>query len=299
MRKWWLGRRLRLRFRGRRRLRRFDRIGRGGVACEGELADAYRACLESRIALRVLLQVARFPVADGAALYTGVAAVDWGAHMDASGTLAVDFSGSVPGITHTQFGAQRVKDAVVDQFRDRTGSRPSVDRESPMLRINAHAARGALTLAIDLSGESLHRRGYRGGAGAAASVKALSLRRGITLIAMESAGMWQQVGFLADVFAEFKRHGLSVDLIGSAETNVTVSLDPTENLVDSDVLAALCSDLARVCRVKVIGPCAAITRASCASARVRWRVAAARRAASSFSMRGMGGQRKLPREAPR
>ena len=99
----------------------------------------------------------------------------------------------------------------------------------------------------------------RGGAGAAASVKALSLRRGITLIAMESAGMWQQVGFLADVFAEFKRHGLSVDLIGSAETNVTVSLDPTKNLVDSDVLAALCSDLARVCRVKVIGPCAAIT----------------------------------------
>lgn len=139
----------------------------GGVACEGGLADAYRACLESRIALRVLWQVARFPVADAAALYAGVAAVDWGAHMDASGTLAVDFSGTVPGITHTQFGAQRVKDAVVDQFRERTGSRPSVDRESPMLRINAHAARGAMTLAIDLSGESLHRRGYRGGAGAA------------------------------------------------------------------------------------------------------------------------------------
>lgn len=97
------------------------------------------------------------------------------------------------------------------------------------------------------------------GAEAAVSVKALSMRRGITLIAMESVGMWQQVGFLADVFAEFKRHGLSVDLIGSAETNVTVSLDPTENLVNSNVLEALCGDLARVCRVKVIGPCAAIT----------------------------------------
>jgi 23S rRNA (guanine2445-N2)-methyltransferase / 23S rRNA (guanine2069-N7)-methyltransferase len=139
----------------------------GGVACEGGLADAYRACLESRIALRVLWQIARFPVADAAALYAGVAAVDWAAHMDASGTLAVDFSGAVPGITHTQFGAQRVKDAIVDQFREHTGTRPSVDRESPMLRINAHAARGAMTLAIDLSGESLHRRGYRGGAGAA------------------------------------------------------------------------------------------------------------------------------------
>jgi diaminopimelate decarboxylase/aspartate kinase len=92
-----------------------------------------------------------------------------------------------------------------------------------------------------------------------ASVKAISARRGITLISMETVGMWQQVGFLADVFAEFKRHGLSIDLIGSAETNVTVSLDPTENLVNSDVVEALSRDLARVCRVKVIAPCAAIT----------------------------------------
>ena len=93
----------------------------------------------------------------------------------------------------------------------------------------------------------------------APSVKAISARKGITLISMESVGMWQQVGFLADVFAQFKQHGLSVDLIGSAETNVTVSLDPTENLLDSDALAALATDLAKVCRVKVIAPCAAIT----------------------------------------
>ena len=139
----------------------------GGVACEGELASAYRACLESRIGMRVLWQVARFVVADAQALYDGVRGIDWAAHMDASGTLIVDFSGTVPGITHTQFGAQRVKDAIVDQFRERTGERPSVDRESPNLRINAHAARSAVTIAIDLSGESLHRRGYRGGQGAA------------------------------------------------------------------------------------------------------------------------------------
>ena len=91
------------------------------------------------------------------------------------------------------------------------------------------------------------------------SVKAMSVRSNITLVSMETAGMWQQVGFLADVFHEFKRHGLSIDLIGAAETNVTVSLDPTENLVNSDVLSALCADLARVCRVKVIAPCAAVT----------------------------------------
>lgn len=96
-------------------------------------------------------------------------------------------------------------------------------------------------------------------ADAAPCVKAISARKGLILVSMESIGMWQQVGFLADVFGEFKRHGLSVDLIGSAETNVTVSLDPTENLVDSDVLSALATDLARICRVKVIAPCAAIT----------------------------------------
>ncbi len=91
------------------------------------------------------------------------------------------------------------------------------------------------------------------------SIKAVSARTGITLISMETAGMWQQVGFLADVFTVFKRHGLSVDLIGTAQTNVTVSLDPTENLLDSDVLAALCQDLAGHCRVRAITPCTAIT----------------------------------------
>ena len=90
-------------------------------------------------------------------------------------------------------------------------------------------------------------------------VKAISRRNGIVLVSMESIGMWQQVGFLADIFERFKRHGLSVDLIGSSETNVTVSLDPSENLVTTNVLEALSADLAEVCRVKVIAPCAAIT----------------------------------------
>ncbi|MBS0456988.1 MAG: bifunctional aspartate kinase/diaminopimelate decarboxylase [Proteobacteria bacterium] len=90
-------------------------------------------------------------------------------------------------------------------------------------------------------------------------VKAISSRRGIVLVSMETIGMWQQVGFLADIFERFKRHGLSVDLIGSSEANVTVSLDPSDNLVNSDVLDALCADLSQVCKVKVIAPCAAIT----------------------------------------
>ena len=90
-------------------------------------------------------------------------------------------------------------------------------------------------------------------------VKAISRRNGIVLVSMEGIGMWQQVGFLADVFALFKQHGLSVDLIGSAETNVTVSLDPSENLISTDVLTRLSEELAQICRVKIIAPCAAIT----------------------------------------
>jgi len=140
---------------------------KGGVACESELVGAYDACLWSRVGLRVLWRIARFPVADANEFYARLREIDWTAHMDVDDTLAVDFSGSVPGITHTQFGAQRAKDAIVDQFREKTGSRPSVDRIAPSLRINVHAARGGVTVAIDLSGDSLHRRGYRGGQGAA------------------------------------------------------------------------------------------------------------------------------------
>ncbi len=92
-----------------------------------------------------------------------------------------------------------------------------------------------------------------------AGVKAISSRRGIVLVSMETIGMWQQVGFLADVFERFKRRGLSIDLIGSSEANVTVSLDPSDNLVTTNVLDALCADLAEVCRVKVITPCSAVT----------------------------------------
>lgn len=105
----------------------------------------------------------------------------------------------------------------------------------------------------DLSGTEI------GSAAPVPGIKAVSARHGITLVSMETVGMWQQVGFLADVFDAFRRHGLSVDLIGSAETNVTVSLDPGENLLDSNVLGALCSDLEQVCRVKVIAPCTAVT----------------------------------------
>jgi diaminopimelate decarboxylase/aspartate kinase len=92
-----------------------------------------------------------------------------------------------------------------------------------------------------------------------AQVKAIAIRKGITLVSMDSPGMWHQVGFLADAFHVFKQHGLSVDLVSTSETNVTVTLDPQANTLDQDVLDALVSDLSGLCRVKLIGPCASLS----------------------------------------
>jgi 23S rRNA (guanine2445-N2)-methyltransferase / 23S rRNA (guanine2069-N7)-methyltransferase len=139
----------------------------GGASCEATVADAYRICLWSRLGLRVLWRLDDFAVSNADDLYAGLRRTDWSTHMAVGGTLSVDFAGNVPGITHSQFGAQRTKDAIVDQFREQGGDRPSVDRRSPDLRVNVHAARGRITVAIDLAGDSLHRRGYRGGQGAA------------------------------------------------------------------------------------------------------------------------------------
>jgi 23S rRNA (guanine2445-N2)-methyltransferase / 23S rRNA (guanine2069-N7)-methyltransferase len=139
----------------------------GGAGGTATLAQAYRVCLWSRTGLRVLWRIAEFPAAGADELYERIRALDWSGHLDARGTLAVDYSGEIAGVVHTHFGAQRVKDAIVDQFRERTGARPSVDRDDPWLRINVHGWRGTAVVAIDLSGDSLHRRGYRGGQGAA------------------------------------------------------------------------------------------------------------------------------------
>ncbi len=90
-------------------------------------------------------------------------------------------------------------------------------------------------------------------------VKAVSLRRGVVLVSMETPGMWQQVGFLADAFACFKRHGLSVDLISTSETCVTASLDPVANAAPEHVLEALLQDLSLLCRPRLITGCAAVS----------------------------------------
>jgi bifunctional diaminopimelate decarboxylase / aspartate kinase len=90
-------------------------------------------------------------------------------------------------------------------------------------------------------------------------LKAISHREGITLVSMESMEMWHQVGFLADAFNVFREHGLSVDLISTSESNVTVSVDIGANVTDRAAIEALAEDLRKLCKVTVIGDCAAIT----------------------------------------
>lgn len=138
-----------------------SQVRRGGVAFSGELPAAYRACLWSRLANRVLMPLAQFDAKDDQALYQGVRQIDWNAHLGPENTMAVGFTGIRAAIAHSRFAEQRVKDAVVDQIRECTGSRPSVDTEQPDLRIQVHMQRDAVTVAIDLAGDSLHRRGYR------------------------------------------------------------------------------------------------------------------------------------------
>ena len=139
----------------------------GGVAFGGTLEAAYRACLWSRVANRVLLILARFPAADADALYAGMRTVDWHRHLAADGTLAIDAVSSRSQLSHTQFIAQRAKDAVVDALRTPEGLRPEIDLHAPDMRLNLHIDRDHAQLALDLGGGSLHRRGYRTTLGAA------------------------------------------------------------------------------------------------------------------------------------
>ena len=140
---------------------------RAGVAFTGDLSVAYRACLWSRLANRILLPLTRFAAATPEALYAGVQTIDWDRHLAVDDSLAIDFTASQSRITHSRYGALKAKDAVVDQFRDRHGRRPDVERVRPALRINIYLHKDEATVSLDLSGESLHRRGYRSEATAA------------------------------------------------------------------------------------------------------------------------------------
>ncbi|ESS71913.1 ribosomal RNA large subunit methyltransferase K/L [Methyloglobulus morosus KoM1] len=133
-----------------------------GAFFEGDLATAYRVCLWSRIANRVLLQLSTFRVTSQDDLYQGVQKINWFEHLGPEGSFAVTFNAKKSqAINNTHFGALKVKDAVVDQMRAKFHLRPNIDTEQPDIRINVNLNGETAVLSLDLSGESLHRRGYR------------------------------------------------------------------------------------------------------------------------------------------
>lgn len=136
-----------------------------------------------------------------------------------------------------------------------TGSKVLHPRCIPALRDHAVPIHIFSTSTPDLEGTVIR----RGAAEGPAQVKAISRKKGILLVSMETVGMWQEVGFLAEAFDVFRRLGLSIDLVSTSETNVTVSLDSEANLLEADALEALNDALGRLCRVSIIRPCAAVS----------------------------------------
>lgn len=143
------------------------REARAGASFVGDQSLAYRACLWLRTAGRILLKLKSVPAPTPDALYAGVREMEWETHLTSEGTLAVDCALVQSAMTHTQFAALKVKDAIVDRFRANFGARPSVRVQHPDVRVNVYIVRDRATVSLDLSGESLHRRGYRDEGGAA------------------------------------------------------------------------------------------------------------------------------------
>ena len=139
----------------------------GGVTFDGTLEQGYKVCLWSRFASRVLLKLNEFKVMDSLDLYMGCSAIPWEEHFDVDKTFSIDFSGSNDEIRNTQFGALKIKDAIVDRFRKKFDQRPSVEKRDADIRFNGRLWKNKATIYLDLSGSPLHLRGYRTTAGEA------------------------------------------------------------------------------------------------------------------------------------
>ncbi len=166
---------------------------RGGARFTGSLEDGYRACLWSRLANRILLPIAQHPASGPEELYTLAREVQWEEHLTPERTFAIQFDGTLAGIDNRQFAALKVKDAIADRFNSRLGRRPSVDLVSPDVRIHVYGYQNTVGISLDLSGNSLHQRGYRD-QGSAAPLKenlaaALLMRAGWPEIAAEGGAL--------------------------------------------------------------------------------------------------------------
>jgi putative N6-adenine-specific DNA methylase len=127
----------------------------------GDKKLLYRANYQLRTALKILVPLGETDISSETDLYNYIRSIHWDKFMGVNDTLAVEVAMNTDIFRHTQYIAQKIKDAVVDQFRDKYGSRPSVDLDRPTLRINAYISNRTIKLSRDSSGDSLHRRGYR------------------------------------------------------------------------------------------------------------------------------------------
>lgn len=166
----------------------------GGCWFQGELADAYRVCLWTRLANRVLLTLGETFIKNAKDIPVAVAQTEWENIFRADQTFIIDFSGRNHEIRHTQFGAQLIKDGIVDRFREQGLPRPNVSKELPDIRINAHIQKEKLTWYLDLAGESLHKRGYRQQQGSA------PLRETLAAAVVLRSGMTNKTNLVFDPF---------------------------------------------------------------------------------------------------
>jgi 23S rRNA G2445 N2-methylase RlmL len=167
------------------------RLNRGGIPFRGTMQEGWRACLQSRIAARIQVLLARFPCRTPDDLYHGVQAIDWRSFIAHSQTLAVSAVSREDALQHSGFTALKVKDAIVDKLRQDVGERPDVDREDADVRVFAHVANQKASVYLDLAGEPLNKRGYRKVAGEA------PLRETIAAALLRMAG-WDRQTPLTD-----------------------------------------------------------------------------------------------------
>ncbi len=136
-------------------------IGTRAVSFKGDKGFMYKANLALRTALKILKPIYYFRATNEQNLYKGIQGIDWSKYLNEGQTFVIDTTIHSDNFKHTQFVSQKAKDAIVDQFRDKTGVRPSIDKDFPDLRINIHIDRDQVSVALDTSGASLHHRGYR------------------------------------------------------------------------------------------------------------------------------------------
>ncbi|MEL4250345.1 bifunctional 23S rRNA (guanine(2069)-N(7))-methyltransferase RlmK/23S rRNA (guanine(2445)-N(2))-methyltransferase RlmL [Shewanella xiamenensis] len=138
-----------------------------GVYFTAPLALAYRITLWTRLASRIVLVIYKGPCESAEQLYNAAYCIDWSAHFSNRNTFSIDFHGTGGFINNTQFGALKIKDAIVDRFRDDGDARPNVARIDADIKVDAHFRNGVITIAMNFSGPSLHQRGYRSTTGEA------------------------------------------------------------------------------------------------------------------------------------